>query len=173
MTVTTPSPLPDAGVGAAYSQALAATGGTGPYTWALATGALPAGLSISSAGVVSGTPSARGTFALSVSVTDSASHTTTYPFSLRSRETTAPVCVWSRFLGTPKRVDFTVSDAGAGLATIAITTAVNILTPVSVPAFTAGSTSTVSFSAVKNNQSLSSQVAVVVTDVDGNQASCT
>ena len=56
VTVTTPSPLPDAGVGAAYNQALAATGGTGPYTWALATGALPAGLSISSAGVVSGTP---------------------------------------------------------------------------------------------------------------------
>ena len=172
VTVTTPSPLPGAVVGGAYSTALAATGGTGPYTWALATGSLPAGLSLSSAGVVSGTPTARGTFAFSVSVTDSASHSTTYPFSLRSRETTAPVCVWSRFSGTPKRVDFTVSDAGAGLTSIAITTAVN-MTPVVIPSFSPGTTATVSFSAVKDNPNLSSQVAVVITDVDGNQASCT
>ena len=91
--------------------------------------------------------------------------------SLRSRETTAPVCVWSRFLGTPKRVDFAVSDAASGLASIVVTTAVNIL-PVDVP-FSAGTTATISFSAVKDNQSLSSQVAVVLTDVDGNQLSCT
>ena len=123
--------------------------------------------------MISGTPTARGTFAFSVAVTDSAGHTTTYALSLRSRETTAPVCVWSRFLGTPKRVDFTVSDAGSGLATIVVTTAVNLVMPVDIPGFSPGTTSTVSFWAVKNNQSLSSQVAVVITDVDGNQASCT
>ena len=173
VTVTTPSPLPDARIGQAYSQSLAATGGTAPYTWALATGALPAGLSLSSAGVVSGTPTARGTFAFSVAVTDSAGHVTTYALSLRSRETTAPVCVWSRFLGTPKRVDFAVSDAGSGLATIAITTAVNIVMPVFIQTFSPGDTATINFSAVKDNQSLSSQVAIVVTDVDGNQSSCT
>jgi hypothetical protein len=174
VTVTTSSPLPVASVGVAYSQALAAAGGTGPYIWALATGSLPAGLSIDAAGVISGTPSARGTFAFSVEVTDSASpaHTTYHALSLRSKEITAPVCVWSRFLGTPKRVDFTVSDAGSGLATIAVPTAVN-MTPVVIPSFTPGTTATVSFSAVKDNQSLSSQVAVVITDVDGNQSSCT
>jgi hypothetical protein len=175
VTVTTSSPLPVASVGVAYSQALAAAGGTGPYSWALATGSLPAGLSIDAAGVISGTPSARGTFAFSVAVTDSASpaHTTYHALSLRSKEITAPVCVWSRFLGTPKRVDFTVSDAGSGLATIAVPTAVNIVSPVVIPSFSPGTTSTVSFSAVKDNQNLSSQVAVVLTDVDGNQSSCT
>jgi hypothetical protein len=175
VTVTTSSPLAGASVGVAYSQALAAAGGTGPYIWALATGSLPAGLSIDAAGVISGTPSARGTFAFSVEVTDSASpaHTTYHALSLRSKEITAPVCVWSRFLGTPKRVDFTVSDAGSGLATIAVPTAVNIVSPVVIPSFSPGTTSTVSFSAVKDNQSLSSQVAVVITDVDGNQSSCT
>ncbi len=67
VTVTTATPLPGATVGTPYSQSLAAAGGTGPYTWALASGSLPAGLSLSSAGVVSGTPTARGTFAFSVS----------------------------------------------------------------------------------------------------------
>src|ERR1017187_6948077 len=45
--------LPSATIGTAYSTTLAATGGTGPYTWAL-TGSLPAGLTFS-AGVISGT----------------------------------------------------------------------------------------------------------------------
>ena len=54
-----------------------------------------------------------------------------------------------------------------------VTTAVNITTPVDIPTFTAGSTAPISFSALKADQTKSSQVAVVITDVDGNQASCT
>ncbi len=174
VTVTTATPLPGATVGTPYSQSLAAAGGTGPYTWALASGSLPAGVSVTSAGVVSGTPSTRGTFAFSVTVTDSAgpSHSTTYAMSLRSRETTTPTCSWSVQNG-PRRVNFTVADAGAGLATVVVTTAVNITIPVSIPIFTAGSTAPISFSAFKADQTKSSQVAVVITDVDGNQASCT
>ncbi len=173
VTVTTATPLPDAAVGTPYSQSLVAAGGTGPYTWALASGSLPAGLSLSTAGVVSGTPTARGTSAFSVTVTDSANpaHSTTYAMSLRSRETTKPTCSWS-VQSSPKRVDFTVTDAGAGLATVVVTTAVNIVTPVNIPTFTAGSTTPISFSALKADQTKSSQVAVVITDVDGNQASC-
>ena len=58
-------------VGTAYNFQLAATGGAPPYTWAAATGStLPAGLSLSSAGVVSGTPTAAGTFAPNIAVTD-------------------------------------------------------------------------------------------------------
>jgi hypothetical protein len=44
--------------------------------------------------------------------------------------------------------------------------------PVNIPIFTAGSTAPITFSAVKDNPNLSSQVAVVITDVYGNQASC-
>jgi hypothetical protein len=47
-----------------------AVGGTQPYAWS-ATG-LPSGLSISSAGVISGTMSAAGTVSFVVKVTDSA-----------------------------------------------------------------------------------------------------
>lgn len=48
------------------------TGGTAPYTWTVAPGStLPAGLSFSSAGVLSGTPTTPGTYTWSVKVTDS------------------------------------------------------------------------------------------------------
>lgn len=56
-----------------YLDTLTATGGRGPYTWAIASGLLPSGLSInSSTGVISGTPTAAGTYNFTVSVTDNA-----------------------------------------------------------------------------------------------------
>lgn len=97
-------------------------------------------------------------------------------FERASLETTPPTCVWSVVSGTPKRIDFSVrdpmSDAGSGLASIVVTTAVNIFTPVAIPAFSVGTTSTVSFSAVKADQTQPSQVAVVLTDLNGNRSSC-
>ena len=58
----------------AYSGTLAATGGAAPYHWSVS-GSLPAGLTLSSAGVIRGTPTAAGTATLSVTVTDSAAPT--------------------------------------------------------------------------------------------------
>jgi hypothetical protein len=56
ITITT-SALPGATVGTAYSQTLAATGGTAPLSWSISSGTLPAGLSLdASTGVISGTP---------------------------------------------------------------------------------------------------------------------
>lgn len=69
LTVTTGT-LPGATVGAPYSQALTASGGATPYTWSATAGALPAGLTLSSAGVVSGTPSTAGTVTFTVQVQD-------------------------------------------------------------------------------------------------------
>ena len=59
--ITTAS-LPGAGVGVAYSQVLSASGGTAPYLWSVTAGVLPTGLTLSSAGVISGTTSATGAF---------------------------------------------------------------------------------------------------------------
>jgi hypothetical protein len=58
--------------GTAMSVPMEAEGGTGPYTWALASGSapLPAGLSLSSGGVLSGAPTAIGTTSFNVEVTD-------------------------------------------------------------------------------------------------------
>jgi len=57
-TITTAS-LPNGTVGTAYSQTLRATGDT-PITWSRDSGALPNGLTLSAAGVISGTPTTTG-----------------------------------------------------------------------------------------------------------------
>ena len=68
-TITTSSPLPAGTVGSAYSQTIAATGGTPSYTWSLTSGSCP-GLSLSSGGVLSGTPTAAGVCSLTIRCTD-------------------------------------------------------------------------------------------------------
>jgi YVTN family beta-propeller protein len=73
VTVTTTS-LPSGTAGTAYSATLAASGGVGaPYTWVLASGSLPQGLNLSSAGVISGTPTAVGSPAATFTATDGSS----------------------------------------------------------------------------------------------------
>ncbi|MCU1357537.1 MAG: fibronectin type protein [Acidimicrobiales bacterium] len=69
--------LPEGSTGSAYSTPLAAAGGTSPYTWALASGSLPAGISFSAAGVLSGTPTTAATTSFTVRATDVAARTTT------------------------------------------------------------------------------------------------
>ncbi|HTB11342.1 MAG TPA: putative Ig domain-containing protein [Bryobacteraceae bacterium] len=77
LTITTSS-LPNGTVGTAYTGALAATGGTSPYTWALSAGTLPAGLSLNaSTGAITGTPTTAATSSLTVQVTDAAKNTAT------------------------------------------------------------------------------------------------
>jgi len=68
--------LPSGSVGAAYSATLQASGGTTPYTWSIATasGPLPAGLTLASSGVISGSPTTSGNFGFTVVVTDAAQH---------------------------------------------------------------------------------------------------
>ncbi len=64
-----PASLPSGQQGTAYSQALTASGGTAPYTYAITSGALPAGLILSN-GTITGTPAANGTFNFTVTATD-------------------------------------------------------------------------------------------------------
>jgi len=71
-----------------YSQTLAAIGGTAPYSWSLASGALPAGLALSSSGAISGTPTVPGTYSIMVEVGDSSA-----PAPLRTREALTIVVV--------------------------------------------------------------------------------
>lgn len=69
--------LPQAYDGFAYSANATVTGGYGPYTYALASGSLPAGLKLAANGQVYGTPSAAGTSTFTVTVTDSFGNTAT------------------------------------------------------------------------------------------------
>ena len=82
VTTTTPplqistSSLPGGQVGRAYSNTLAATGGTQPYTWSTASGQLPPGLTLAPAtGSIAGTPVQTGQFDVAVQVQDSSSPT--------------------------------------------------------------------------------------------------
>src|SRR5258706_327545 len=58
-------------VGSSYSVPLVVGGGTAPYTFAISSGQLPAGLALGTSGTVSGTPSATGTFNFGGNDTDS------------------------------------------------------------------------------------------------------
>jgi hypothetical protein len=73
----TPATLTAGTVGTAYSQSLSPSGGQTPYTFAttVASGALPAGLSLGTGGTISGTPTASGVFTFTVSGTDSSTTT--------------------------------------------------------------------------------------------------
>ena len=79
----TTSTLPSANKGIGFSQQLSASGGKPPYTWAVTTGALPAGLTVASAtGLISGTPTVSGQFSFTVTATDSESRTASKALSI-------------------------------------------------------------------------------------------
>jgi hypothetical protein len=81
-TISTASPLPTGTVGMAYSQALSASGGISPYAWSLSLGSLPSGLSLSSGGVISGTPTVATSASFTVQVSGNDGQSSTKGFGL-------------------------------------------------------------------------------------------
>jgi len=84
LQVTTTS-LPNGQVGSSYSTSLSATGGTTPYAWSVASGSLPAGVTLgASTGQISGSPSLAGNFPILIGVTDSSTpaHAATQSFNV-------------------------------------------------------------------------------------------
>jgi hypothetical protein len=69
-------------VGASYLQNLFVSGGAKPYTWAIVAGALPAGLSLSANGSITGTPTTAGTRTFTIRVTDKLGQQATRVFSI-------------------------------------------------------------------------------------------
>lgn len=91
---------------------LAATGGNSPYTWTTTpvSGSLPPGLSLSSAGAITGTPTTAGTYPFTVKVTDSASNTATGAFSIAVGGV--------MFSGGPASISITQGSSGTQLVTL-------------------------------------------------------
>ncbi len=78
-TITlSPATLPGATYESSYSQTLTASGGTSTYSFSVTSGSLPAGLTLSSSGELSGTPTAAGPSTFTVSATDSSTGTGPY-----------------------------------------------------------------------------------------------
>ncbi len=113
----------------AYTQSLASSGGAAPYRYAVTAGALPAGLSLSASGMLSGTPTATGTFAFDVTSTDSS--TGTGPFSATrsySLQVDAPLLAVAPVSAT---IGY---GAGPSPVSLAITGTASSVTVVSAPA---------------------------------------
>ncbi len=79
-------------VGQAYSTQLNAAGGTSPYTWSVSSGSLSTGLSLSAAGVISGTPTTAGSSTFTATVTDASSQTIGSSFTLTVANPIATAC---------------------------------------------------------------------------------
>jgi hypothetical protein len=89
-------PSPASGVmGASFSLPLAASGGTGGYTWSLAGGVLPAGVTLKGVGAISGIPEETGSFSVSARVT-SGTQTEDVPVTIT---VTAPALTTATVLG--------------------------------------------------------------------------
>jgi hypothetical protein len=86
----TPPDLPDAVLGYPYAQTIAAVRGSVPINFSLANGSLPGGLTLSSAGVLAGTPTNIGSYAFVVRATDSAGMTADQTFNLEVFESVRP-----------------------------------------------------------------------------------
>jgi hypothetical protein len=110
--------LPVPRVGVPYAGALEALGGTAPYAWSLAAGALPPGLTLSPAGAIAGTPTAAGAATFTVQVTDTAGGAATRAMTLTVAKgpTTTTLAVMPSAPVSGQAVTFTatVAPASAG-----------------------------------------------------------
>jgi hypothetical protein len=84
LTITTET-LPAGRAGDRYETRIAASGGQPPYTFTMASGALPPGLSLRADGLLEGTPTRSGTFSFAIRASDSSTppQTATRNFTLQ------------------------------------------------------------------------------------------
>ncbi|HEY0907620.1 MAG TPA: putative Ig domain-containing protein, partial [Methylophilus sp.] len=118
-----PASLTAAQVNTAYTQSLSSSGGAAPYTYSVTSGSLPTGLTLSSAGVLSGTPTTPGSYTLTVTATDAYGFTAAqaYTLSVASNITVSPASLPAGTGGTSYSSSLSASG-GASPYTYAIST---------------------------------------------------
>lgn len=83
--------LPNGEVDLPYQGSIVATGGTPPYSWSVAAGALPNGLALDSlSGIISGQPASAGTFGFAIGVQDSSASRTSAQTQMSMQIASAP-----------------------------------------------------------------------------------
>jgi hypothetical protein len=89
LTLATTTPLlvlgtpPEGTVDQPYTAQMSASGGTAPYSWALESGDLPDGLTLSTQGSLEGIPTTAGAYPLAIRVTDAAAQSATAQMVVR------------------------------------------------------------------------------------------
>jgi hypothetical protein len=80
--IVLPSVLPTMQVSVPYSETVAASGGTAPYTYAVTAGTLPAGLTLNpTTGLISGTPTVSASYGFTITATDAFATTGSQAYS--------------------------------------------------------------------------------------------
>nr|WP_232313960.1 putative Ig domain-containing protein [Ralstonia sp. A12] len=110
----TPAMLPNPAIATAYSQTVTASGGTGPYSYTIMSGALPTGLSLSSGGALSGTPTAGGTFNFTIKATDANSFSGSQSYSVTVGAPTLTLTPSSSSFSATLSQAFSQTFAGSG-----------------------------------------------------------
>src|SRR5271157_3932094 len=116
VTITTTSPLPNGTVDTFYSTTLAASGGTAPYAWTITSGSVP-GMALTSAGVLTGVPSAASTYTITVRVIDST--TPTHLTATASFNITTAVSTNTNFYVSTSGSNSNNGSSGSPWATVA------------------------------------------------------
>lgn len=116
--------------GMAYTTTFTTAGGVAPYTYSVVSGALPAGLSLSSGGVLSGTPSGTGNASFTVRRTDAAASTLDVAYTLDVQAPLAAVQPAGALTSRPNNTafSFTFTSTG-GIAPYTYTVAAGSLPP--------------------------------------------
>ncbi|MDP9838671.1 hypothetical protein J2T09_003443 [Neorhizobium huautlense] len=147
-------------VGTAYSEAVSVSGGTSPYSYAVTSGSLPAGLALNtSTGVISGTPTTGGYAAFTVAATDanSATGSASYTLAIAAVVPGAPTIGAATAGDGGATVSFTAPSANGGAAITGYTftaspggaTATGAASPITVTGLTNGTAYT--FTVVATN----------------------
>jgi hypothetical protein len=117
--IINPPTLPSGQAGAEYTQTLTPATGTPPFTFTLQSGTLPAGMELSTDGVLSGTPTQGGVFNFTVKATDEDGFAGSRAYSLTiTTPTISGIADTFTPRNTPVTVNFTVGDPESGAASV-------------------------------------------------------
>ncbi len=121
-----------------YRQLLVATGGLQPYTWSITSGALPAGLSVTTDGIISGTPSSNpAQYSSTGCMPTNNSFPITCNFAVQVVDSQTPIhAVDTTGLSITINQDLSLTPTSLGTATVGLAYSASIMASNGVPPYT-------------------------------------